>query len=267
MKINAKIVIAFLIIIMVQAACAGNAQPAASPQVEISTDIPLASTPTALPLYQRVTLGSTPLMESGKAPDYEMQAQVPVLVGSDDPRVATFNQAAGEIVQNQIDSFKQMLGDMSVTPIVASSGFYLQHALLSPPGNILSLKFEISQYADGAAHPFGYSITMNYDLERGQELGLEQLFLPGTDYLQVIADYCQAELKKRDIGFDTLFTEGATPTPENYRNWNITANGLLITFDQYQVAAYAAGPQMVVIPYGALQDIIDPQGPIGNMIK
>lgn len=266
MKINAKVLIAFLLIIMMQAACASNAQPAASPPVEVPTDVPLAATPTALPLYQRVTLGSTPLMESDKAPDYELQAQVPVLTGSDDLRVVTFNQAAERIVQNQIDSFKQMLGDMSIVPIVAGSGFYLQHTLLSPPGNILSLKFEISQYADGAAHPFGYSITLNYDLEQGQEVGLEQLFLPGTDYLQVIADYCQTELKKRDIGFD-IFTEGANPTPENYRNWNITANGLLITFDEYQVAAYAAGPQTVVIPYAALKDIIDPQGPIGNKIK
>jgi hypothetical protein len=42
---------------------------------------------------------------------------------------------------------------------------------------------------------------------------------------------------------------------------------LLITFDEYQVAAYAAGPQTVVVPYSELKGLIDPQGALGNFIQ
>jgi len=251
--------------ILIQTAC--NLGGRAAPSAEIPTNIPeiatAAATPTAQPLHQRVSLESAPITESGKGPDYELKAQIPLLEGSDDPRVEGFNQAASQVVQREIDSFKQMLADMSVVPIVAGSSFDMQYSLLSSPGNILSIKFDAYQYADGAAHPFSYSVTLNYDLEAGQEISLGQLFLPDTDYLPAIATYCQAELGKRDIGFD-MFSDGANPTPENYRNWNITPDGLLITFDPYQVAAYAAGPQIVLIPYATLKDMIDPQGPLGN---
>ena len=104
-------------------------------------------------------------------------------------------------------------------------------------------------YVSGAAHPYHFSQTVNYDLEQGKDIALIDLFLPNSDYLQTIAAYCAAQLKTRNIGFDTGFTQGADPTPDNYRNWNITADGLLITFDEYQVAAYAAGPQTVIVPY------------------
>lgn len=87
---------------------------------------------------------------------------------------------------------------------------------------------------------------------------------PGTDYLGLIASYYQDELSRRNIGYDGLFVSGADPTPENYRNWNITPGGLLISFDPYQVAAYAAGPQEVLIPYAKLSAIIDPNGPLGS---
>ncbi len=83
--------------------------------------------------------------------------------------------------------------------------------------------------------------------------------------LDKIANYCIAQLKTRNIGFEA-FTSGAQPTPENYGNWNITPDGLLITFDEYQVAAYAAGPQEVVVPYTELQSVIDPHGPLQGFL-
>jgi hypothetical protein len=47
----------------------------------------------------------------------------------------------------------------------------------------------------------------------------------------------------------------------------ITKKGLWITFDPYQVAAYAAGPQTVLVPYSALKDIIKPDGPVATFAK
>jgi len=53
---------------------------------------------------------------------------------------------------------------------------------------------------------------------------------------------------------------------ENYQNWVLTPDALVFTFEQYQVAPYAAGPQTVTIPLSDVQDILAPEfAPAGAM--
>ena len=66
---------------------------------------------------------------------------------------------------------------------------------------------------------------------------------------------------------DDWIKRGAGAELTNYDNWTITKKGLGITFDPYQVAAYAAGPQNVVVPYSALKEIIKPDGAVGQFVK
>ena len=138
--------------------------------------------------------------------------------------------------------------------------FDVQYSLVGQQGDFWSIKIDAMGYSDGAAHPYHYSLTVNYDLDQGREVTLDEIFLPNSNYLQKISEYCKAELGARDISFD-MFAQGADPTPENYQHWNVSTEGLIITFDEYQVAAYAAGPQVVVIPFPELQGLINPQGP------
>jgi hypothetical protein len=103
-------------------------------------------------------------------------------------------------------------------------------------------------------------------MQRGQALTLVDLFAPNVNYLDAIAKYSIAQLSTRDIGFQG-FELGATATAQNYRNWSITADGLMITFDEYQVAPYAAGPQTVVIPYQVLAQLVQPDSPLALYLK
>jgi hypothetical protein len=84
--------------------------------------------------------------------------------------------------------------------------------------------------------------------------------------LEFISKYCSTQLATREIGFD-LTTVGAEPTLENYRNWNITTEGLMVTFERGQVAAYAAPAQIVTIPYDELTSLINPQGPLAVFMR
>ena len=234
------------------------------------TPVPTATptetlTPTPVPLSQQVTLKSNHFAESGQSPNYTISADTPLLEGSDDPRVQGFNSAAQDITGGAVNEFQASLKYAPATPITSGSSLDVKYELLYPPGAIYSLRFNMAGYFDGAAHPYHYSKTLNYDLEAGQELHLADLFLPDSNYLQVLSDYCRAELMKRDIAFDA-FTTGAEPTEENYRSWNITPGGLLITFDEGQVGPYAAGPQEVLIPYSQLGDIIKPDGPLTHLL-
>ncbi len=255
-----RILLAVLVLFSALLACS----PASTP---IPASAEPAISPTAAPelLSAQVTLTSTDLNESNQSPAYTITAQIPTLTGGDDPRAVAFNALAASIVRQAADEFKANASSMPPVPEVGgSSSFDVRYSLLSPSLDFISIKFDMDGYIQGAAHPYHLSRTLNFDLEHGEEIGLDSLFLPGSDYLVVIANFCATELATRDIGFDEMFSQGAAPTPENYRNWNITPDGLLITFDEYQVAPYAAGPQTVVVPYTELSALIDPQGPLAG---
>ena len=249
------------------------ASPSVTPSVVPPTDTatifpsPVPPTETAAPLLsQQVTLVGQAAEESNQTPPFTIKSQTPQLQGSDDPRLAAFNQRLHDLVAKEEDVWRQSF--LQNTAPVVTNGSFLEtsYTLVSQRGDLWSFKFDFHFYSDGAAHPGSYSITLNYDLALGKELALADLFLPDTNYLEAIANYCIAELSKQEF-FEGPFAEGAQPTAENYRNWNITPDGLLITFDEYQVAPYAAGPQAVTVPYSALQDLIDPAGPLQSFIQ
>jgi len=230
--------------------------------VATATTLPLPEA-TKIPLSQQVTLTSISFKEEGQSPIYVISAQIPRFSGSEDARIQSFNQEAAELIQTEIEYFREnILAQISTVPISTGSSFNAQYTTVFQGDAIWSLKFDFMGYADGAAHPYHYSMVFNYDLEQGRELSLKELFIPDSNYLEAISSYCIFELSKRDIGFYGGFEQGAEPEPRNYRNWNINPNGLMITFDEYQVAPYAAGSQTVVVPYTELAAIITPQSPL-----
>lgn len=244
-------------------ACGTLAVPATPTIAPTSTSAPTA---TAVPLYQQVTISTGNYSESGKSPDYKIAAQIPTITNSNDPRAVAFIDEMNNFINKLADDFKTKLAQNPLTPITAASYLDVRYQLVSSPGNILSIKFATEGYFAGAAHPYHLMYSFNYDLEQGKDVSFSSLFLPGADYLGAISKYCVAQLGTRDIDFKD-FTQGADPTPDNYKNWNITPDGLIITFDEYQVAPYAAGPQVVTIPYSELKSLIDPKGPLGLFIK
>lgn len=231
--------------------------------IEPPTQIPSA---TSVPLSAQLTLVSQPYIESNQDPAFTITAQTPQLSGSDDPRVQLFNQTLDEMVQKEVAVFR---GEFTRGPFLeVSTASYLEvtYELVSQYDDIWSIKFFYNFYTNGAAHPGDFSHTINYDLQAGRELALGDLFLSGSNYLETISNYCIVELRKQPYS-DSFTTSGADPTFENYRNWNVAPEGLIITFDTYQVAPGAAGPQIISIPYDQLQGMIDPQGPLREMLR
>lgn len=54
---------------------------------------------------------------------------------------------------------------------------------------------------------------------------------------------------------------GTEPDEKHFRAFNITLSGLLLSFDEYQVDCFGAGPQSVEIPYEELKAVINPRLP------
>ncbi|HET9713071.1 MAG TPA: DUF3298 domain-containing protein [Pyrinomonadaceae bacterium] len=220
-----------------------------------------------------VELISKQIKERSKELAYEIAANYPQLTGGNNPHFEKFNQAARALVGKKVAGFKKDLqNDEGLEPLPDSMGSDLSvgYIVVLAQDDLVSIKFEVGSYYQGAAHPNSYSDVLNYDLKNGKQLKLADLFKPGAKFLQAIATYSIGDLKKqaKDKGLlDDLIESGAAPAAKNYLSWNITKKGLGINFDPYQVGPYAAGPQYVMVPYTTLKDLINPDGPISQFAK
>ena len=222
-----------------------------------------------------VDITSKQIKESNKKLMYEIAAQYPQLTGGNNPNFEKFNQVARAAVTKEVTEFRKEMtpqqGEETPRPEGSmGSSLTLSYDVALAQDDLISVQFEVGSYYQGAAHPNSYMEVLNYDLKNGKLLSLSDLFKPGTKYLQAMATYCIADLKKqgKDKGLvDEEIEKGAAANAKNYQSWSIMRRGLGINFDSYQVGPYAAGPQFVLVPYSTLKDLINPEGPIAQFAK
>jgi uncharacterized protein DUF3298 len=219
------------------------------------------------------------IKENNKKLKYEIDAVYPQLTGSGSPNYEKFNQTVRSLVTKKVSGFKTEMApspdDSPPTELESlGSDLNIGYNIALAKDDLISVMLDVGSYSAGAAHPNSYSEVVNFDLKNGKLIKLADLFQPGSKYLQTIAAYCIADLKKqgKQKGEDSMLDDdwierGAGPDAENYSSWTIGKKGLGITFDSYQVAAYAAGPQHVLVPYSTLKDLIKADGPIAQFFK
>jgi len=227
---------------------------------------------------------SKQIREKNKKLKYEVAAAYPQINGSVDPNYEKFNQTVRGLIAKKVSDFRKDMtpdpGDEQTTDenpgldesMGSDINIFYQVALAKD--DLIDIEFTVSSYSAGAAHPNSYTEVVNYDLKNGKLIKLADLFQPGAKYLQALSNYCIQDLQRQAKvqGEGALLDEdwikkGAGAEPDNYGNWAITKKGVEITFDPYQVAAYAAGPQTCMVPYAALKDIIKPDGPARQFVK
>jgi len=244
---------------------------ATSPQPEASATTAPGSQPTAPPPPTPVSQGEQELAggltlimrevgDDGQA-EYGYHVWAPHIVGPDQPMVDAFNRAVDGFVAFAIDDFKVGVNQAAMGP---GSSLWITHTVTAVTDDLVSVLFYVDGYVQGAAHPFHYAHTLNYDLPEARVLDLSDLFIPGTGYLDALSEYSLDDLRRQGV---LEWVDGALPAAENYQRWNITPDGLLISFDEYSVAPYAAGPQAGLIPYSVLEELVDPDGPLATFAE
>jgi len=219
------------------------------------------------------------IKEANKEAHYTIDAEYPQIEG--DARFEKFNREARAMIAKDVAAFKTSEtaaeGDADAgTDAPAETGDSTQnigYEIRLATDDLISVQFTEDSYSRGAAHPNQLTSVLNYDVKNGKKLALADLFNPKANYLSVISAYCTKDLKqqsqqsKDSMLSDDMIQSGASARADNYKAWAITKKGLWITFDPYQVAAYAAGPQYVLVPYAALKDIVKPDGPLAGLAK
>jgi uncharacterized protein DUF3298/peptidoglycan-N-acetylmuramic acid deacetylase PdaC-like protein len=225
---------------------------------------------------------SKSIKETNKKLKYEIDAEYPQITGASDTRFDKYNQEAKNLAAGEAARFRKEMAEWAADQAeienqetsTLGSSLDVWYNISLATDDLISTQFNIGTYFQGAAHPNSNSRVLNYDLKAGKLLKLSDLFKPGTKYLQTISSYSIKDLKKQSQskGGESMFDDewvqkGAGANADNYKSWVITKKGLGITFDSYQVAPYAAGPQYVLIPYSALKDLINPDGPLALFVK
>lgn len=214
------------------------------------------------------------LKESNKEKRYAITAEYPELTGIDAATAVNFNQSGKKIAADANKRFKENIADLTAEDLKRftsdDAALYeqLTYSVELANDDVISLLFEDDSYT-GGAHGSSITTTVNFDLKNNRELKLADIFVPNANYLKTLSESSLTDLKAQKIEAtdDETLNDGTTPKEENFRSWNLTKKGLQINFDAYQVASYAAGPQIVVIPYDKLRDILRKDGAAARLAK
>lgn len=208
------------------------------------------------------------LQEKNSKSHYVINIKYPQLEGEKLTAFAeSFNQQINTILVNQVAAFKKQLPkDIHQSSFTVDYNIFL---VQPQKESLLSVRFNKASYFDGQIHPTHKIEVFNYNLTTGKKITLADLFGTDPNYWQVLSRYCRSELYKK-IGHGDMkwLAEGTAPLPENFQNWNIKSTGIIITFDEYQIATYAVGQLQVVVPYKALRQLkLPPSSPIAVCVK
>ncbi|WP_353662455.1 RsiV family protein [Hydrogenimonas sp. SS33] len=155
----------------------------------------------------------------------------------------------------------ELASDRNDTPDL--SGNYYRHtdtSLFALTPTTLTLQYERSSYEGGAHGNYGIAYE-NFLRSNAAPVTLKKLFKPGTHkkllavaerYYRLAYNIPDDQNMRYDGWFDASFTLA--------ENFAITPNGLLFVYNQYEIKPYAAGLTRFLLPYSAIESLIDPKG-------
>ncbi len=121
----------------------------------------------------------------------------------------------------------------------------------------VSYVFNVTEDTLGA-HPNSNFQTFTFRATDGAVINLADLFNSGTNYLGTLSTLTRAALTKQ-MGSNSnpsFIDPGTTPDANNFSNFAIDGNDLVIFFAPYAVGPYSSGPQTVRIPLSELSSVL-----------
>lgn len=196
----------------------------------------------------------TPVVIKKETKSYILDIEYPQ--GFDSSEV---NSVIKNYIQSTQKSFMKELSDDADTPADApgKTGLNIRYLVPYKSNDALSVRFNISIYHRGAAHPSNNVVVENFI--KGHPVKLDDLFVSGSDYLKPIAAFSNKVITEKKISDEEWVKEGTSPTDKNYQVWYFTNEGLAIIFNSYQVAAYVYGEQTIDIPLDTISSLVKPE--------
>ena len=230
--------------------------------------VPNAQSLDTLPTSERTSRYSVvtaTLADSTAKPRISITMKYPQLRGEKQHAgLDRFNEMVAGMIRTTSEGFREMVLESQEEfeqGEAGEFGSYIEseyQATLATP-ELVSVRIVIAEYHAGAAHPNSYSSTLTYDLAKGKQVELSDLFRPRSNYLEYLSNLTRNRLVQTIEGAEEIMDMikgGTEPVVENFERFTLGRDSLHIYFDPYQVGPYAIGPQEVGIPYPALGDLL-----------
>lgn len=198
-----------------------------------------------------------------KGPGFSVSVEYPKIAGLPPAVGEPFNHRQQMAAEDQVRSFVTQCADIrKESPQLPESLEFSLTTEVEPKHisprlvTVLVTGYEFL----GGAHGMPYFQTIAVDALDGRDLELQDMFKPNAPYLQTISKVAIAQLQKRASELDTTadwIARGAAPEAVNFQVFWPGEDGLHILFPNYSVAPYSGGAPEVVIPYSALQGMLN----------
>lgn len=164
-------------------------------------------------------------------------------------------------IQKHIDKFNELIIDNPLADKKYKSELNIDYEVYGSTKNIISIKFTILENTPYYANPKIEIDTFTYDLAKSKELYLVDI-MKGK-YLETLSNLCTKYFKEQEEFKDyvdkEIFRHGLEPVENNYSNFLLVEDGMVIIFEKYQIFPGELGEQEVKIHYDILEKYIKPQ--------
>ncbi len=171
--------------------------------------------------------------------------------------VASIDARFDAFIQQEQDAFMKSIEGITL-PEGFNYEFIVDYRVVDHSDTVKTFVFDVYQYT-GGAHGLPYTTTMTFDFETEGLIELSDIFKSDAEYLQLLSDLAVADFLARQdgmMGDEQWVREGTAPTMENFARFALAPRELILYFDVYQVAPYAAGAQQLVIPLDRLDEVL-----------
>lgn len=124
--------------------------------------------------------------------------------------------------------------------------------------NLLELEKIAYNYPFGAAHGMPVREYSHIDARTGAFYQLKDLFKDGSDYVKVLGGIVKKQIEEhgKEMGVWQDSYKGIKPDQPFY----LSADALILYFEPYEIAPYAAGFPEFTVPFADVRDVIDNKG-------
>lgn len=193
------------------------------------------------------------LVQTAKAAFPKAELSIPHISGSKSKETdKLINERIVHTVQHMVNS-QGALDD----PRAEMLGYY---EVKTNEKDVLSLSLFNYAYT-GGAHGMTLQQSLTFRPSTGETYTLQQLFKPGSNYVERISKLVSQQIRERRIETLEPF-HSIRPDQDFY----IADRSLVVYFQLYELAPYVYGFLYFPISVYELQDIIDENGPLGPML-
>lgn len=226
----------------------------------------------------------------------KIDVEYPQLKKAKTPQEIKFNQYVKKQVDEQIKDFNDFLIDEKLKEVKVKNKLEfeinLDYTVDYFSDNFTSVVMNWNGYS-GYLNMDYFPSTINFDLKNGKAVEQKDIFEDSVNYLEKLSESSRKILKhtclycgcgngispgdplpedqaSKDEATNSQnsnsaanmvsvlgwYERGTEPEEKNFRNWSITADGLKITFGEYQVGPGCIGIIDIVIPFSELEPIL-----------